>query len=282
VGTFPVPYGQTNGKLNIAASFVTLLNASLPDPEQSFSELFAQFDEALRQINPEVKQGTLSRAHGDWYEWLIAIAAWNVHAANPGLAIALPLPNVTSFNVGRLYTPDLYAFIQDLRTKVQQTAQVELITSNPDFVILDVDGMTQAAEVAQPIQGVTGEVITMLKNQYSVFTDSCSFERITGYAGLKSSLRPDRRLQLPHEGSLMKALYRHMQTRLWILEPQGIRYYAITPTIGPKDQLALRTVATHSITTVLNTPERAVDEVFLVDSMAHATASWQAMLTLPD
>jgi len=37
---------------------VILLNAKRPDREQLFSELFDQFDEPLRQINPQVKQGT--------------------------------------------------------------------------------------------------------------------------------------------------------------------------------------------------------------------------------
>lgn len=210
----------------------------------------------------------------------IAIAAWNLHASNPALALALPLPNVSGFNVGRLYTPPLYGLIEDLRTKVQQSANVQLITSNPDFVILNVTGLPQAAQTEQPIAVITEQFLATLKNQYTAFIDSCSFERVIGYAGAKSSLRPDRRLQLPHEGSLMKALYRHMQTRLWILNPPGIRYYAITPAMGPQDQLALRTVATHSITTVLNTPERAVDDVFLVDSMSQAAAAWQTMLTL--
>jgi hypothetical protein len=281
MGTFPAPYGQPNGRLNIPASFAALLGGNLPAPDQSFSHLFVQLDQELRQINPDVNQGTLNRAHGDWYQWLVAIAAWNLHAADPALALALPLPNVTGFTVGRLYTPELYGLVEDLRAKVQQSANVELITSNPDFVILNVAGMPQAAETEQPIETITEQVIAMLKNQYAAFINACSFERVLGYAGAKSSLRPDRRLQLPHEGSLMKALYRHMQTRLWILNPPGIRYFAVTPAMGPRDELALRTVATHSITTVLSTPERAVDEVFVVDSLAQAATAWQTMLTIP-
>jgi hypothetical protein len=279
MGTFPAPYGQLNGKLNIPSSFVTLLNGALPAPDQSFVALFNEFDEALRQVNPDVNSGTLARARGDWYEWLVGIAARNLHAANPQLGVALPLPNVDSFDVTSLYSPELYAFVQDLRAKVQEV-DVELITSNPDFVILDVTQLPQAVQLLEPIEEVNEQALEILRNQYLAFINACTFEGIIGYAGVKASLRPDRRLQLPHEGSLMKALYRHMQTRLWVLNPLGIRYFAITPTCGPQDQLALRTVATHSITTVLNTPERAVDAVFQVDSMAQAAAAWQTMLAL--
>ncbi|WP_373695840.1 Cfr10I/Bse634I family restriction endonuclease [Brunnivagina elsteri] len=35
----------------------------------------------------------------------------------------------------------------------------------------------------------------------------CNLKDIIGYASIKTSLRPDRRLQIPHEGSLMKAIY---------------------------------------------------------------------------
>jgi len=48
---------------------------------------------------------------------------------------------------------------------------------------------------------------------------------------------------MPHESSLMKALYMHLQTRQWILKPRGLRYYAIAPEVSDADRAALRTVA---------------------------------------
>lgn len=259
-------------------AFVTLLNGAVPAPTQSFAAIFEQFDQTLRTQRPEVHPNALSKVHGDWYEWLIALAAWNYHAANPESRVALPLPNVRTFDVGRLYTADLYAYVQDLRAKVQQAANVELITSNPDFVILDVSGLVQAAQLLQPLTTIAVEALQSIQNRYADYIGLCSFDKVVGYAAVKRSLRPDRRLQIPHEGSLMKALYRHMQTRLWLLNPPGIRYYALAGQLREADRQALRTVATHSITTVLNTPERAVDEVFQVDSMDDAAVAFQTML----
>ena len=277
MAALPFLFRQDNS-IDSALAFVTLLNGSVPAPTQSFAALFEAFDQTLRTQRPEVQQGALSNVHGDWYEWLIALAAWNYHAANPQSRIALPLPNVRTFDVGRLYTADLYAYLQDLRTKVQQLANVELITSNPDFVILDVAGLEQADQLLQPLTTIDVGTLQVIQNRYSDYIGLCSFERVAGYAAVKRSLRPDRRLQIPHEGSLMKALYRHMQTRLWLLNPPGIRYYALAGQLGEADRQALRTVATHSITTVLNTPERAVDDVFQVDSMNDAAVAFQTML----
>jgi hypothetical protein len=83
---------------------------------------------------------------------------------------------------------------------------------------------------------------------------------------VKTSFRPDRRLQIPHEGSLMKALYAHLVTREWELTPRGLKYYAVACSVGEPDRRALKTVATHSITTVTNLPQAAVDEVFCVNN----------------
>ena len=95
----------------------------------------------------------------------------------------------------------------------------------------------------------------------------CNFEQLVGYISVKTSLRPDRRLQLAHEGSLMKALYVHLQTREWIIEPAGLKYYAISRKVSNADRKALKTVATHSITTVQSKPQSAVDEVFEINSL---------------
>ena len=68
----------------------------------------------------------------------------------------------------------------------------------------------------------------------------------------------------------MKALYVHLQTRQWILKPNGLKYYAMATVVGPKDRDALKTVATHSITTVHSLPQAAVDEVYEVNSLKQA------------
>jgi hypothetical protein len=65
---------------------------------------------------------------------------------------------------------------------------------------------------------------------------------------------------------LTKAIYVHLQTRLWIDKPRTIKYFGASLKLNDKDRRALKTVATHSITTVLSEPERAVDECFELSS----------------
>lgn len=64
-----------------------------------------------------------------------------------------------------------------------------------------------------------------------------------------------------------------------LIDPQGLRYYAITTSLTDADMKALKTVATHSITTVNSLPQRAVDEVFVVDSIQQANIAFAKMLT---
>jgi len=53
----------------------------------------------------------------------------------------------------------------------------------------------------------------------------------------------------------MKAIYTHLQTREWIINLKGLKYYAFSTKISDKN--ALKTVATHSITTVSSLPQAA-------------------------
>jgi hypothetical protein len=75
-------------------------------------------------------------------------------------------------------------------------------------------------------------------------------------------------LQLSHEGSLMKAMYVHLQTRDWIINTKGLRYYGAATHVSDADRRGLRTVATHSIINVQSVPQAAVDDVFTINSNA--------------
>ncbi|HOO50569.1 MAG TPA: Cfr10I/Bse634I family restriction endonuclease, partial [Alphaproteobacteria bacterium] len=153
---------------------------------------------------------------------------------------------------------------QDLRKKVSESADVSLITSNPDFVIID--SSINIDFPAPPQSGISDAYIEAVCRAFSQLEHRCSLDQIKGYTAVKSSLRPDRRLQIAHEGSLMKALYRHVQTREWLIDAPGIKYYAITSKATDADRNALKTVATHSITDVGSKPEAAVDDLLCVFS----------------
>lgn len=260
-------------------AFVYLNKGTLPQSGQPISQLLENMDAQIRNHNKSITTGALSNAHGDWYEWLLSISAWNSFANNPKADLAFLLPNISQFDVAQLYTPALTNLIADLRTKVQNAGKVQLITSNPDFVIIKRDLARQIITKAESITQIDTNSINFLNSIYKLFINRCEFDHILGYISVKTSFRPDRRLQISHEGSLMKAIYKHLQTRRWEINPNGLKYYAMATAVSDADRNALRTVATHSITTVSSLPEAAVDNVFEVNSLERARLVFQQILS---
>lgn len=225
-------------------------------------------DTEIKKDHPAVKGGALNNCHGDWYEWLISIFANNHIVQNRSEYVLLQLPNITRFDVASLYEERLFNHIKDLRDKVIESSGVSLITSNPDFVIIKTTGIDLEGLSVKKIDDLDNDVITELENRYQFFKGKCGFGNIVGFLSVKTSLRPDRRLQISHEGSLMKAIYVHLQTRDWVINPQGLLYFAASTEISEPDKKGLRTVATHSITNVQSKPEAAVDDVFRINCVS--------------
>jgi hypothetical protein len=259
-------------------AFCFLLESKLPDPQKPITDLLDEFDAAILKEDKNITREALSNVHGDWYEWLLAIAAWNSFVDSKKSHLAILLPNVSQFDVAKLYVPSLFSLIEDLRKKVSETAGVKLITSNPDFVIINTDRVKQLKLNLKRIDVADTAGLMKLQEAYKNFIGQCEFDDIEGYISVKTSLRPDRRLQIPHEGSLMKALYIHLQTRQWVINPKGLKYYAMATKIGNPDREALKTVATHSITTVHSLPQAAVDDVFEVNSLQQAGLAFAKIL----
>jgi hypothetical protein len=270
------PILNLNGTLNAVASFCYLSNGVLPGEDDSFRGIFNQW---RQQILPHgVSDNSINRVTGDWYEWLVAIAAWNYRVTHPGALVAVRLPNIAQFDVLSLYQQALYTYVEDLRNKVNQAAHVTLTTSNPDFVLISPNTPNAPALPDAPIEEITPENLASLETMRLGYVGQCRFEDIRGYVGVKASLRPDRRLQLPHEGSLMKAMYAHLQTRQWIFNPPPLRYYGFSTEVNPADVAAMHTVATHSIVTVQTVPQSAVDGLFAVDSFNDANGAFATIL----
>ena len=142
-----------NGSINSRGSFCALLNGALPAQDAAFTELFEAWTVNLTDIG--ASQAAVNNVKGEWYEWLIAICAWNYRVnQNPGSHITLKLPNIAQFEVSRLYQPPLYTLIADLRQKVEEAAHVSLVTSNPDFVLLRHGEGDVPQGLLEPIAGV--------------------------------------------------------------------------------------------------------------------------------
>lgn len=261
-------------------AFSTLLGNKLPSETKIFTELISDFDKEISKADKTVTKDALNNVHGDWYEWLLAIAAWNYCVEHEKANLALLTPNISQFNISKLYNEKLYGLIQDLREKVLASSSVQLISSNPDFVIIDRKLVNKIFPKLNKITIIDKEAIQTIESAFKSFELKCDFEDIIGYVSVKTSFRPDRRLQIPHEGSLMKAIYTHLQTREWIINPKGLKYYAIATKVGKPDRAALKTVATHSITTVHNIPQAAVDEVYEVNSLQQADVVFAQILNV--
>lgn len=260
-------------------AFCTLLNNELPSEKESLKGVIDEIGFKVQKLDSSITKDALSNARGDWYEWLLAFSAWNYYAENKNANLALLTPNISQFDVSRLYNDKLYDLIVDLRAKVLDSSSVQLISSNPDFVIIDRKLANNLLPKIEKITKIDQAAISQIETTYKIFERHCGFEDIAGYISVKLSFRPDRRLQIPHEGSLMKAIYTHLQTREWIISPKGIKYYAIATVVGTPDRNALKTVATHSITTVHSIPQAAVDEVFEINSLQQAQDAFSQILT---
>lgn len=273
----PYTYDTGNGRRGIdsVATFVAALSSRKVLQLNSFDDVFDQAEQLVRAEHNSVDQNALSNVRGNWYEWLLSIGTLEFIDANPLANYLLPLPNVRQYDCSKLYIDNLHAYIDDLRLKVFNATQARLITSNPDFVIVD---RSLSINLPDLSSNIDSDTIQDIDHLYSQISGKCSFEHIKGYASVKVSLRPDRRLQIPHEGSLMKALYRHIQTREWIIDAPGIKYYAITTNHTAADTEGLRTIATHSITDVNARPEAAVDNLLKVSSGQELEAALRTIL----
>ncbi|MBC7970805.1 MAG: Cfr10I/Bse634I family restriction endonuclease, partial [Verrucomicrobia bacterium] len=159
-------------------AFCSVRNGQIPNINETFRGILDSLDNAVKAECPGVTQGALSNCHGDWYEWIIACVAWNFRLTSNKSSMALLLPNISRFDVASLYTSNLYEHINDLRQKVLDTAGVQLITSNPDFVVINLDGIQLDDSLNTPITEFTEGTINKLQESYRHFIRKCLFNNI--------------------------------------------------------------------------------------------------------
>jgi hypothetical protein len=245
-------------------SLCNLLDGGIPKDGESFVKLFLEMDQKVKTVFPSVSTGALSNVHGDWYENLISVVAWNL-SIDEGLDyVLLPIPKANSFNSWSLYSDRFSSYVVDLKEKVFKSTGARLITSNPDFAIIN--RKVFGGKVFTKIGGLEVEKLRELNNLYSSCVGLCDLDSLVGFLSVKNSMRPDRRLQICHEGSMMKSVYSHIRTREWALGVSGLKYYAATTKLTLADRNALKTVAGHTLSHVDSLPESSVDGAFSVES----------------
>ena len=266
--------------IKVVESFNHVIN-SVPENEWDYKDSLNLLQNTLLAENNSIKSGAFSNVRGTWFEWMVSIDSYNHWAENNHNLLLLNLPNISRFDSTSLYLPEIHGFVLDLRSKLESTLDIQMISSNPDYVIIDTTRLGQYFK-REKITSVTRESLESLDNLYKNIINKCELDDIIGYFSLKTSLRPDRRLQIAHEGSLTKAIYVHLQTRSWLMDPRGIKYFGGALEMSAADIRGLKTVATHSITTVMSKPERAVDEVFTISNrtqLGNAIALMKSTIT---
>lgn len=271
-------YTYLNSKGKLSVNTWECFKAAVEDInlfDCAISDILQRAEDTARSEGPDITTAAFANARGSWYEWVVALGAIRWMREHPESLTMCNLPNVSSYDCSRLYDAKISFYIDDLRKKARESSNVELISSNPDFVLVSSQLGRDLPTREQIAASTSSDIINGI---YQQFHQRCDLDDLLGYASVKTSFRPDRRLQIPHEGSLFKALYRHIQTRDWLVDAPGISYYAVTQKANDKDFRALNTVATHSITDVSSKPLAAVDELFVVTDGLSLTQMLESVL----
>ncbi|MCM3269096.1 Cfr10I/Bse634I family restriction endonuclease [Paenibacillus elgii] len=202
-----------------------------------------------------------SNTRGFWFEVFIAVQAWNYRIRkNITDVLIVKMPNVITFDFRRIFEDQTKEMLNHLEVSLLKN-QVRLITSNPDLLIVKQENLIQE-EHNIPISRLDTQSIMNAVNLYKALENKCHWDSLKAGIGVKTSLRPDRRLQVVHEGNILKSLFAHLKMRHWNREAIFEYYGASSEMISGADDDALQTAATHTIVNVDSLPERAVDGLF--------------------
>jgi len=258
--------GSTKTRIKPFTALSEMYQSSLPTG--SLKENLDQLEQYVKTValskgyklpNPNA----FSNTRGLWFESMIAIHGWNYRIKN-GLSdiLIVKMPNVTSFDFRRIFDIETRTMLEDLEMSLLTNArEVRLITSNPDLLIIRQQNLVKE-EYNTVINSFSTEKIHAALELYKSLENQCLWKAIVAGIGVKTSFRPDRRLQLVHEGNILKALFAHLKMRHWDREAKFSYYGASSEALSRSDINALQTAATHSIIDVNSTPERAVDDIF--------------------
>ncbi len=267
--------GSNKPVIKVAESFTRVISF-VPEGRWDYKASLDNIQRLILAEDDTIKSGAFSNVRGTWFEWMVSIDSYNHWVESDHNLLLLNLPNIRRFDSASLYIPEIYDFVLDLRSKLENSLDIQMITSNPDYVIIDTSRLGVNFK-REKVTEVTKESLGMIDSLYCNVVNKCELDDIVGYFSLKTSFRPDRRLQIAHEGSLTKAIYVHLQTRSWLMNPRGIKYFGGALAMTEADIRGLKTVATHSITTVMSKPERAVDEAFTISNRIQLKEAISAM-----
>jgi len=266
---------------------VAAFSSQLPPDNIRIEEIMQAMESAINQACaqkglPAVNANAFNNARGSWFELLATITLWNLRVDTPEShsSVLLRLPNVGTLKFIDLFEPRARAMLNDLETSLSLKG-VNLVTSNPDIIcVSNLQDMDSTIEFQTKFLNASQDCISTVTKAYTKIVGKCKYNSIRFGLALKSSTRPDRRLQIPHEGSILKAINAHLQTRFWDAS-HNVYYYAATSSpIKKADTEAFKTAATHSITDVNVKPMPAVDKSFYFATLSDVKAMFEECMAV--
>ncbi len=276
------PINSQKSTLHRDNCFVAGFSGGLPPENIAIEDIMKSMETAINQACvtmglPRLNSNAFNNARGSWFELLVTIALWNYRIDAPGSqsSVVVKLPSVGVLKFIDLFEPKARAMLNDLKTSLSLEG-VNLVTSNPDVLCVgSLHDFDQIHEFQTRFLNCSQECITTINNAYMKIVGKCNHDSIRFGLALKSSTRPDRRLQITHEGNILKAINAHLQTRFWDAN-HDVYYYAATASpIKPADVEAFKTAATHSITDVNVRPMPAVDRSFYLATLEDVKAMFE-------
>jgi len=124
----------------------------------------------------------INNARGAWYAWMLAIEALRFNLREVASNYLIKLPNITQFDSTMLYKHELSDLISDFKTKLIAIGNVNLVTSNPDYVIIRRSVVATLPSIPTLLSGADLDRIDVW---YRTFISQCELDDIVGYVGAK-------------------------------------------------------------------------------------------------
>ena len=113
--------------------------------------------------------------------------------------------------------------------------------------------------------------LEFLENYYQSLLGKVAFENLTGFLSVKISFRPDRRLQIAHEGSSLKAMHHYIARNLSpYRRSTKLFFQAVSTNATRADLKTLKTLAPYSICLGDKYLEPAIDHVEKIGCLSSA------------
>lgn len=149
-------------------------------------------DVARNKIGLEIRQGSINRNRGEWFELLLFNAMWNeIQDFNSKHDISLQVIRLPSSRKGRRFWN---LFIEDISRDLEN---LKIFIANPDFIVVDYE----------PLHIPSKSLLESFKNDYQRYFGKLQIDNLVGILSAKTTTRPDRRYICVHEAEVIRAMF---------------------------------------------------------------------------